>query len=324
MRLVRALAAAALALAAALTVAPPAHAAATGTLSVTLVDENGAPMPGGINLLGGGTLGSQAQAVSTWETPLPPGSYAVLAITPWGGFQCAGIDPCDYLAFIGGSPSTPDGSLVVEAGQTTAVTIHGEPPATLAGVGRVGSPLTVDYSDGMQAMVDYLGASPGSGGYAPTVTWLRDGEPIPGAVGTTYTPGPADAGHQVAARTAYLGAAQTLFSQLSGAPVEPRTTGSIGVERVPSKTFLTLVSSKIPVGHRGKSRVDVTSSGLLVTGKVTVQVGSWSQTRSLRNGSALVQLPLLKPGKYTVQASFAGSGAFDPSTAKSRTLTVTK
>lgn len=324
MRPVRALAAAAVALAAALTtlVAAPAEAApVNGTISITLVDENGDPMPGSIDVYSAdGSVGMTVQGVATREESVPPGSYGVMVFSPWGGMQCAGIAPCDYSIVLGSSVG-PDGSVVVASGETTEITIRGEAPATLTGSGRVGSPLTLAYSSGMTNLLDYLDVVVGA--YYPTVTWLRDGAPIGGVDATTYVPVAADAGTEVSVRLSYTGAAQMVFATVNGGPVEPRTTDAVLVKRIPTKTYALISNPTIRSGSRGKVRIEVTASGQVVTGKVTVGVGSWSQTRSLINGSARVLLPRLPAGRHSVTASFLGSSTYPPSTAKPKTLTVT-
>ena len=323
MRPLRALSAFVLSLAAALAVAPAQAAEGDGTLTVTLVDEHGDPMPGIIYVSSGPGFINSEQGTSTATFDQAPGEYGVFAITAWGGILCAGMATCDYVAVLGGSPA-PDGSVVVKAGQDTAVTLTGATPATLSGRGRVGSPLTIDYSAGMERLLSYLG-SVGGPSLAPGVTWLRDGAPIPGATDDTYVPGAADAGRALSVRLAYTGLALTQFQMVSGnVPVTPRTTNAIRVGKVPTKTFAILFNPVVKAGGQGKARVDVTAADRVVTGKVTATLGDWSQTRALRNGSARFLLPRVKPGRYAIDARYLGSAIYQASTAKPRTFTVTR
>ena len=303
-----------------LTASPADAVVEDGTLSVTVVDELGNPMPGSLLLVSNDDdLNAEFPASSTFERSLPPGSYGAFSLSPWGGLLCAGIANCTSV--LAGVPAVPDGSVVVTSGTTTNVTIQGTVPATLSGPARIGSPLTVTYSAGMQGLVDYLELAVG-GSYAPTISWLRDGVPIPGTTGT-YVPVGADAGTHLSARLEYVGVAQATFASLSGAPVGPRTTNDIAVKLIATKAFAILSNPTIKAGSRGKVRVELTAPGAIVTGRVTVGVGSWSQTRSLINASVRVQLPKLPAGKHAVKARFLGSPTYAPSTAKPRTLTVT-
>jgi hypothetical protein len=322
-RSLRLLAALALTVAATLTSTAAQAAPGDGTLTVTLVDENGAPMPGAIAVLAGaGGSVASSQALSTATFTLPPGPYGVLAITPWGGMVCDGVDECDYLSVLSGV-SPPNGDLTVLAGQDSPVTLTGTYPARITGTGRIGSPLSVEYSDSMDDMLDYF-ASVAGVSLAPTVTWLRNGAPIAGADDLEYTPVGADVGAAISARLAYTGFALTQFQMVTGQPVTPRTTNAITVSKVPTKTFAILSNPVVKAGNHGKVRVEVTAKNLVVTGKVTVTLGDWSQTRTLRNGTTRVLLPALKPGKYAVGARFLGSRAYAPSKGDNRTLTVTR
>lgn len=310
-------------LAVALAGTPAGAAAGDGTITITAVDEHGDPMPGIIYLSSGPGFVSSQQGVATATFSQPPGSYVAVSITPWGGLLCAGVRTCDYLAVLGGTPAI-DGSVVIKAGQDTAVTLTGAKPAVLTGAGRVGSPLTVDYSPGMDQMLSYLGGL-GGPGFAPSVTWLRDGVPIAGAAASSYVPGPNDAGKDLSARLEYTGLALGQFQMISGGqPVTPRTTNAVRVNKVATKSFAILSNPVVQAGRQGKVRVEVTAPNQVVTGKVIVTLGGWTQTRALRNGTARFLLPALKPGTYAVAARYAGSPTYQASTAKPRTLTVTR
>ncbi|GAW47919.1 MULTISPECIES: Ig-like domain-containing protein [unclassified Nocardioides] len=326
MRPVRALAALAAvvtALGAGLGAAPPAQAAGTGTLNIHVVDEHGDPMPGAILVMSDvGGFGAQVQQVSENSVELPPGDYAVLSLSPWGGVLCAGIDPCDYLS-IGTGVAHPDGSLVVVEGHETDVELAAARPMSLAGSGRVGTPLVLEYSAGLTSMLTYLGAV-GGGAFSPTIEWLRDGTPISGAHDTTYLPTSHDVGSRIAARLSYLGLAGAQFAELTGQPVTPRSTKSVEVGKVPTSTFTRLLRSSITTAQRGVARVDATAKNMIVTGRATVSVGDWSVTRALRNGRMSVRLPALKPGTYQIVSTYAGTRVFKASTAPSRTLVVTR
>jgi hypothetical protein len=327
-RPVRALAVFALvisALATGIAAAPGAQAVGTGTLNIHVVDEHGAPMPGAIMVIStDGGFGTQYTAVSEVSAEVPPGAYGVLSLSPWGGIVCTGLDTCDYLAIATGV-AHPDGSVVVTDGQVTTVKLAAAKPVTLPGsAGRVGTPLVLHLSPGLQNLFTYLGTGIGGGVYTPTTEWLRNGQPIVGADDMTYVPTSDDVGSKISGRLTYTGLAQAQFTQLTGQPVTPRTTRAIKVDRVPTSTFTRLLKTTITAGQQNVARVDATAKNMIVTGKATVSVGSWSATRALRNGRFSVRLPSLKPGTYKIVTTYAGTGVFQPSTAKARTLVVKK
>lgn len=302
--------------------ATPSEAADTGTLTVTVVDEHGDPMPGQLGVLapaGGGTPGGIA--ISTLTSDLPPGEYAVVSMTPWGGMQCAGMTDCTYTALLGGAVDT-DGAVTVRAGETTQVRIEGRTPLRVAGPARVGKRLSVTWSPGMQTLVELFGMS--GAGLAPQVQWLRDGTPIAGATGPTYRAVGADAGRTLSARATYSDLARAQLEMMSGQPVTPRTSNRLEVGKVKTEAFATLGDSTIPAGRQGRVRVDVTAPGQIVTGRVRLTIGDWTRTASLRNGSARFVLPALTAGRYTVRAAYLGSSVYEAAQAKAKTLTVTR
>lgn len=300
--------------------AAPSGAAETGTLAITVVDEHGDPMPGQLGVLapaGGGAPGGIG--ISTLTSDLPPGEYAVVTMTPWGGMQCAGMTDCTYAALLGGAVDT-DGTVTVRSGQTTQVRIEGRTPLRVAGPARVGKRLSVTWSPGMQTLVELFGLS--GGGLAPQIQWLRDGTPIAGATGSTYRAVGADAGRTLSARATYSDLARAQMEAMSGQPVTPRTSNRLEVAKVRTEAFATLGDSTIPAGRQGRVRVEVTAPGQIVTGKVRLTVGSWSRTSSLRNGSARFVLPALNPGRYAVDATYLGSSVYMTAEAATKTLTV--
>lgn len=296
-----------------------------GTLVVKLVDFQGKPDAGQIQVIGpAGVLytGGESPGASTLTAELPARDYGAFGMTPWGGFTCVGLAGCDYLSLVSGK-SLPNGDLSVVAGDTTTVTIKADRPATIGGSRIVGEPLEIDYSDGLDSLLDLFGSAVGP--VAPRVQWLRDGAPIAGADETTYEPTGADTGKAISARLAYAGTGLSYMQQLTGAIDIPEvTTPAVTVRKRSSETFIRLVRGTITAGQQPVVRVDVTAPGEIVTGKVTIAIGSWKATRTLRNGRAVVEGPALSPGTYTVTASYQGSGAYAGSKAKPKKLTVTK
>lgn len=306
--------------------AVPADAAGTGTLSIVTVDEDGAPMPGQLQVLNatGSMMPVSAQGTAAQAVVVPTGEYGVVSLTPWGGLLCAGIaGTCGMIGMLPGSVDL-DGTVTVSEGGTTQVRIEGAEPLTLSGPARVGQPVEVEWSPGMENLINYFGMAGGGGIYSAQVQWLRNGQPIAGADEDGYVPGAADVGRRLSAQATYPEFLRSQFEVMSGAPVTPRTSNAIAVEKVRTKAFANLANPTVRAGRQGKVRVDVTAPDMFVTGQVKVVVGSWSKTAMLRNGSARLVLPVLAPGKHTVAASFLGSAAFAPSKAAPKTLTVEK
>lgn len=91
-----------------------------------------------------------------------------------------------------------------------------------------------------------------------------------------------------------------------------------------SVTTAVLARSSHPYGARTTVTVRVAAAGKRVDGPVQVKVNGASTTATLTNGSAVVAMPKnLRPGRYQVQATFAGRTGIKASRAHS-TLTVTK
>ncbi|HEY1119572.1 MAG TPA: Ig-like domain-containing protein, partial [Acidimicrobiales bacterium] len=233
-----------------------------------------------------------------------------------------GVEVCSYLAVVGGAPGL-DGTIEVVEGTTTEVLVRGKRPAALTGRATVGKKVSVDWSEGMQNMIDYFTVVAG-GVYNPTVQWLRDAKPIAGATDPDYRPGAADAGRTVSARVTYPPLAAAQFEQVTGQPVTPRTTNGLEVAKVATQAFATVADPTVSAGRQGRVRVDVTAPGQIVTGRVKVTVGDWSQTRSLRNGTARVILPRLAPGRHSVAATYLGTAVYASSTARPKSVTVTR
>lgn len=312
------------------TLAAPAHAVpgdGKGEIVVKLVDPAGKPTAGVLLVF--------AQGMTTPATDLPDfntmttqvagsltaGRYGALAMSPWGGIACLGIDPCSYLALIGApSPSPVVGAFDVADVETPVVaTIKNTAPGRITGGHTVGDQLTFAWSTGMKDLIAIIPS--GAGQYAPTVTWLRDGKPV--GAGPTYDLTPADVGRRISARLAY-GEPNIWTAGFHGLKVAPYDLPSFVATKRPTRTTADLFRKSLVQGRGTGLIVDVTSAQDAVTdGKVKVTVGKWKATKEIRNGSARFALPkTLKAGRYQVQVTYLGSSTYLGSKAKKQTLTV--
>lgn len=292
----------------------PAHAVPAGDLTVRILDATGLPANGLVAIFRAGEglpdeVSQAPDAPGEYRfTDLPAGRYGVLTMTPWGGLTCAGVSPCEFAALQGISGITTVGAVDVTVAEAPAVhTLRTAVPGTVTGKSVVGNALSITWSSPMATMLAAFGTS------GPTVQWLRDGAPIPGAVATTYTTTGADQGHLVSARLAYL--AGGIWSSFGAAPT-PYTLAGRTVTKAASRTTVDIVRKKIAEGRSPGIRIDVTADNLPAPGQVKVTIGKRTYTKTLRNGSARVPVPgTLRPGRYRVVAKYLGTSSYSPSRA---------
>jgi surface antigen len=156
---------------------------------------------------------------------------------------------------------------------------------SLRGVARLGETLTVD---------------PGT--FAPSdpevqvaVQWVRDGQPVLGATGTTYQISNLDLGARLAARVTLTRAGYTTTTvqtpRSARVKTDPRV--RVGVDRG---------------AHRVRVTVTVTAPGVSeVTGPVVVRLAGVSRQVTLRHGTVTVTLKDLPRGTRTMTVRYAGS-----------------
>lgn len=285
-----------------------------GEVVVSIVDAAGQPlkaMAGLVSTAGGSPTGGFGSSLaSTVTSSVPAGRYGVVAIAPWGGIFCAGIDPCGYATFAGGAtPATVPGAVDVQDVETpSTVRVQAPAPATVSGGNLAGQVLTVTLS---RAMQEFAVLTTGAQGVQNE--WLRDGVVIPGATSPAYTLTGEDVGHTIAPRLSYGPAIAGQWAML-GADAAPITLPGRAVTKSASQTKVEVFRQAIVAGKSTGLRVDVTSGAQPAQGDVRVTVGKWSVTKTLLNGSIRVPLPKkLKPGKYQVVAQYLGSGTLEAS-----------
>ena len=316
----------------------------TPNLVVNIVDTTGQATLGNVTLLPvddpflenaitlGTTGNGDFELASTYEANVPPGDYGVLAITGWGGAICLGVSPCSLISMVGGptgggTPKVTAGITVPETGAKALTITSGLP--VLRGDGSVGSPLTVDFPEGFDALQKlfrlYL-TSTSSGLFsgidlASDVEWTSGDTPIDDATGLRYRPTAADVGKAVSATVNYNPILAAFLDSMSGGsdsvfPIpDAFTTNAITAKKVNTSVTLQL-PKKVKKGKRAKARVSATAGGNFITGWVKVKVArGGSDLVMVRRGYAELKLPKLKPGKHKVTATFLATNVYNSSDA---------
>ncbi|MDI6908323.1 CHAP domain-containing protein [Nocardioides sp.] len=154
---------------------------------------------------------------------------------------------------------------------------------SLDGTARLGETLTVDPGLFRPADAEVQ------------VQWLRDGEPVPDATGTTYQISNLDLGTRLSARITLTSAGYTTTTLDT-----PRSA------RVKSDPRIRVAVDRS--ARRVRVTVTVTAPGVSeVTGPVVVRLAGISQEVTLRHGSARVTFKGLPAGKRTMTVRYAGS-----------------
>ena len=170
-----------------------------------------------------------------------------------------------------------------ETEQVIAGTIAITSPFTVAGRTRTGDTLTVvpGTYEPSDAQVVY--------------TWLRDGEPIRGAAGTTYVLKPWDAGSRITVRADLARSSYRSTSQVAS------TEG-----RVLTKPKLKITSAS--TSRRVVVIVRVAAPGVsLPRGNVTVSIGAKKVTGKVVDGRFRAVVEGLKPGWHKVRVRYTGT-----------------
>ncbi|CAI9414680.1 CHAP domain-containing protein [Nocardioides sp. T2.26MG-1] len=157
----------------------------------------------------------------------------------------------------------------------------------LVGTARLGETLAVDPGR----------FSPADAGVHVAIQWLRDGEPVPDATGSTYPVTNLDLGSRISARVT--------LSRLGYTTAALETPRSATVKSDPR---MRLVVS--PGAHAARVTVTLTAPGVTeVTGSVVVRFAGVAREVPLRHGTATVRLTDLPQGKRTLTVRYAGSDA---------------
>lgn len=185
----------------------------------------------------------------------------------------------------------------VNAGQVLMGEIAVAKPSTITGTPEVGATLTA--ADGAAVPADTVN----------THQWLKNGRPIAGATGTTYKLKWGDAGSSISLQ---IGRTRKNY-----APLTEKVAATGIVTSAPTLWVTT-------DGRQGAAvvKVTVTAHGVEpVTGKVTVRIGSRSQTVTLVDGRGKAVLPISTPGRRDVIVRYLGSTVV-PAARKDTTVVV--
>jgi hypothetical protein len=336
-----------------LAVAGPAHAVdpGDGTITVTIVDDLGKPVVGSAALFHPGdtplTLGmtdgedgSSPVAAATFTESVPAATYGVAVMGGWGGYTCVvpagsyalmvmggwpliscfGVDPCLGLGGLGGlggsTPTAPTYTAVLtvaDGGTASYEAVTKTPKVT--GTPRVGQTLAVtsplDLGMDLGDLVgDFIG---------PKVVWMRNGAKIAGAKGAEYTLTGRDAGNKVSAKISFPPLLALLFSSVSsGMDITPApiTTKPQTIGKNASKTTLKVSGGTAFVRVSGQA--DEVSGWVQLTMKGANPI--WGR---VQEGFAPINLPTMKPGKYSLTAVYQGNNELNGSKATTK-VTVKK
>jgi surface antigen len=189
---------------------------------------------------------------------------------------------------------------VTRAGYEPATVTSAPTDSVLGGTVQVTSPFTVSGTPMLGQPLQVVPGTVDPSDAVPSYTWLRNGAPIPGATGPTYTPRAEDVGAQISVRADLARQGYKPTSQTTEATAPVRTLPQLEVTAV---------------GKPGRARVTVavTAPGVpLVRGRVTVYVGGTTVEVGLVDGRRTVVIPDLRPGSRKVVVRYLGQGLVDP------------
>lgn len=318
----RSTAAALLGLTLSLFVVPPAHAdevpAPTGTVRVTVKDSAGGAPTG--MLLAMAVDGSSSATIPlidgvATDAEVPPGQYALAAMTPWAGLTCAGFSPCTFAALQTDSLASLSmtGVLSVSAGSTATAALTVPLPTLTSASKLPGATLKVKMPAGYSEMITAMAASSGaSGDFPPAVQWLRNGRAT-GRTSLSYPTRPSDAGATFTAKLTYNAQAMGPWTSLGLSTLAPVTTPGITLKRGTARLALGLPRT-VKAGRRPTVRVRLTTPAGALSAWVRVRIGTRTVRVAVINGRGSFRLPALARGSYRVKATWAGSLVWKPAT----------
>jgi len=272
------------------------------------------PTPGSYLVLALVYSGTTAFDVTTFSVLLGAGDGGFTATPPVVSGQqgipvsytlsWAGLTPdTSYLGIVGYGDTAVTTAVSVKSG---AAPVPNAPvntvPPSITGTAAVGRTLRAQHGDWTPQGIRY------------SYQWQADGADIRKATSIRYKVGKKDVGKTL---TVVVTAAKRGLESASAASAGVVVKGS-------SSTKLSLSSSTIRASQSVRLTVSVKTEGAAAD-TVTVQVGTATHTVALdAKGKGNLTLSHLEPGRYKVQANYAGTDVVSGSTSKTLTLRVTR
>jgi hypothetical protein len=289
----------------------------TNGLGIPLVGVPGAPVATAFPIpTGTGKVGSVLTGTApTWDTTVDDTTYQWQRNTvpiPGATSLTYTVKPEDVGKALRLTATGTKGDAIGTASSATVLGRLGdllaETAPSISGVARAGNVLTVQ---------------PGAWGLGTLPTfgyqWYLDNQPITGATNSQYVVKVTDAGRRLAV---LVNVTRLGFTPASAAA------GPVTVAKVASRTTLKLLKKTIRQGKAGLLRITLAPGSLRPAGKVKIFDGRrLLKTYTVRladNGTRIVTLPKLKPGKHKLTARFAGTRATTASKSAPVVLTVTR
>jgi surface antigen len=166
--------------------------------------------------------------------------------------------------------------------------IEATAPPALSGTTRVGSTLTVTPGSVTPADVNR------------SYQWLRDGQRVPGATGTSYVLTGADLGAEISVAVTHSRRNYLSLVETAAAPASVTTRPTVGVAAV---------------GKPGRAvvRVRVAAPGVDgLDGRVAVRVGARSVWVDVVDGRGMTVVDGVVPGRRTVRVRYDGTSTVEP------------
>jgi hypothetical protein len=269
---------------------------------------------------GGWSYAEEADVVNgTFDVPLPAGTYRVK-------YEHGDFDPIYY-----GGSATFGGSEDVSIATGEVVDLGG---VTFGGTGAVTNVVPPAVT-GDAAVGDVLRASDGQWGpSAGAVTlsrqWLRDGVPIDGATGASYSVARGDEGARIAVQVKGVQDGLLSRSKTSAqtAPVAQASVVTPPVVGPPAPSAAAKIKPSIKVSAKAGKKsatleVTVKASGVTPSGKVAIKLGGKKLTTvTLKRGRATIKLKKLKKGKRSFTIVYSGDSRVLAKTVTSKKISI--
>jgi 5-hydroxyisourate hydrolase-like protein (transthyretin family) len=250
-----------------------------------------------------------------FDVSLPPGTYRVK-------YEVGSFAPIYYG---GGATFGAAADVVVTPGDVQSLG-----GVSFGGAGAVTN-VVPPVVTGAAAVGDVLKASdgqwgPSEGAVQLSRQWLRDGEPIAGATGPSYSVARADEGARIAVQV--KGVQEGLLSRTkTSAPTAPVALPPPAPAPAPPAAVVKVDPSIKVSAKAGKKKATLTitvkASRVTPTGKVTIKLGRKTlKTVTLKRGKASVTLNKMKKGKRVFTIVYSGDSRVLGKTVQAKKLSI--